>query len=277
MKKKIFIFGHTGYIGSYLLKYLNNEEFETFGSKIPRPDNEDLYSFYHHFINDFLKQNDDIFCLINSAGSIDCKTKEDHFFNSKFDVIFQKIINEKKINTKYLIFNSTKIFSSALDNYACSKKELDKNLTNNDMFYNLYIDLVFDNNSPHFKTIQKKIESIKINFIPVFNPGKNFYPINLNSLGSSIKQIINGNYRVRKFIIIGDKKMNFCNLIEYVNNVSNLKKKIFHIPSKVINLFPNFIKKIMLKSKTFQQYEDDDWLKKINYNEFLIRKSNNEF
>ncbi len=277
MKKKIFIFGHTGYIGSYLLKYLNNEEFVTFGRKIPRPDNGDLYGFYNHFINDFLKQDNDIFCIINSAGSIDCKTKEDYFFNSKFDVIFQKIINEKKINTKYLIFNSTKIFSSALDNYACSKKELDKNLTNNDMFYNLYIDLVFDDNSPHFKTIQKKIESIKINFIPVFNPGKNFYPINLNSLGSSIKQIINGNYRVRKFIIIGDKKMNFCNLIEYVNNVSNLKKKIFHIPSKVINLFPNFIKRIMLKSKTFQQYEDDDWLKKINNNEFLIRKSNNEF
>ena len=277
MKKKIFIFGHTGYIGSYLLKYLNNEEFETFGSKIPRPDNEDLYSFYHRFINDFLKQNDDIFCLINSAGSIDCKTKEDYFFNSKFDVIFQKIINEKKINTKYLIFNSTKIFSSALDNYARSKKELDKNLINNDMFYNLYIDLVFDDNSPHFETIQKKIENIKINIIPAFNPGKNFYPINLNSLGSSIKQIINGNYRVRKFIIIGDKKMNFCNLIEYVNDVSNLKKKIFYIPSKFINLFPNFIKKILLKSKTFQQYEDDDWLKKINYNEFLIRKSNNEF
>ena len=191
MKKKNFIFGHTGYIGSYLLKYLNNEEFVTFGRKIPRPDNGDLYGFYNHFINDFLKQDNDIFCIINSAGSIDCKTKEDHFFNSKFDVIFQKIINEKKINTKYLIFNSTKIFSSALDNYACSKKELDKNLTNNDMFYNLYIDLVFDDNSPHFKTIQKKIESIKINFIPVFNPGKNFYPINLNSLGSSIKQIIN--------------------------------------------------------------------------------------
>ena len=62
-----------------------------------------------------------------------------------------------------------------------------------------------------------------------------------------------------------------------MNNVSNLKKKIFYIPSKIINLFPNFIKKILLKSKTFQQYEDDDWLKKINYNEFLIRKSNNEF
>ena len=71
--------------------------------------------------------------------------------------------------------------------------------------------------------------------------------------------------------------MNFCDLIEYVNTVSNIKKKIFRIPSKLINKFPNFIKKIFLKSKTFQQYDDDDWLERINYNEFLIRKSNDKF
>lgn len=277
MKKKIFIFGHTGYIGSYLLKYLNNEEFETHGRKIPRPENENLNNFYYKFIGDFLNQNENIFCIINSAGSIDCQTKEDYFFNSQFDVIFQKLIDERKIRTKYLSFNSTKIFSKALDNYALSKKELDQNLTNNDIFYTLYIDLVFDDNSPHFKTIKEKIKDIKINIIPVFNPGKNFYPINLNSLGNSIKQIINGNYKIRKFIIIGDKKMNFCDLIEYVNAVSNIKKKIFRIPSKLINKFPNFIKKIFLKSKTFQQYDDDDWLERINYNEFLIRKSNDKF
>ena len=111
MKKKIFIFGHTGYIGSYLLKYLNNEEFETHGRKIPRPENENLNNFYYKFIGDFLNQNENIFCIINSAGSIDCQTKEDYFFNSQFDVIFQKLIDERKIRTKYLSFNSTKIFN----------------------------------------------------------------------------------------------------------------------------------------------------------------------
>ena len=96
-------------------------------------------------------------------------------------------------------------------------------------------------------------------------------------MSNSIKKIINGNFEIKKFILIGDKKMNFCNLIEYVNAVSNIKKKIFYIPSKFIKKFPNFIKKILLKSKMFQQYDDDDWLKRINYKEFLIRKSNNEF
>mgnify|MGYP001253284113 CR=1 FL=1 len=277
MKKKIFIFGHTGYIGSYLLKHLSNDNFVTFGCKIPRPDNINLYDFYYQFINNFLSENNDIFCLINSAGSIDCQTQEDYFFNSKFDVIFKKIINEKKLNIKYLSFNSTKIFSNALDNYALSKKELDKNFKNNNMFYSLYIDLVFDDNSPHFKTIKNKIKDIKMNIVPVFNPGKNFYPINLDSLANSIEQIISKNYEIKKFIVIGDEKMNFCNLIEYVNAVSKQNKNIFYIPSKIFNIFPKFIKKIFLKSKTFQQYDDYDWLKKINFDEFLIRKSNNKF
>ena len=277
MKKKIFIFGYTGYIGSYLLQYLKDENFETHGIKISRPKNGDLYEYYKDFINKFLSENDDGFCIINSAGSISCLTNEDYFFNAKFDVIFQKILKEKKINIKYLSFNSTKVFTNGLDNYTLSKRDLSKNFINYDMCYSLYIDLVFDDDSPHFKTIQDKIKSIKINLLPVFNPGKNFYPINLNSLADTIKQIINNNYEIKKFIIIGDKKINFCDLFKHVNSVTNLNKKILYISSKLINYFPKFIKKILLKSKTLQQFDDYNWLENINANEFLIRKINNKF
>ena len=279
MKKKIFIFGHTGYIGSYLLKYLDNEEFETHGFKIPRPNTSNLYDFYYQLIYKFLSENKNIYSLINSAGSIECLTKEDYFFNSKFDVIVQNIIDEKKIKTKYLSFNSTKTFSNSLDRYALSKKDLHQNIMNNNSLYSLYIDLVFDDESPHFKTIEKKIKNLKINILPVFNPGKNFYPINLDTLGNTVKEIITNDYKIKKFIIIGDKKMNFCDLIEYVNSVTKLNKKIYYIPSKIIENFPSFIKKIIQKSKTLQQYDNYDWLKEINKNnnEFLIRKSNNEF
>ena len=103
MKKKIFIFGHTGYIGSYLLKNLNNEEFETYGRKIPRPDNVNLYDFYYQFINDFFNENNNIFCLINSAGNIDCKTKEDYFLWLKLS----KILEIYGINKKLLYWRKT--------------------------------------------------------------------------------------------------------------------------------------------------------------------------
>ena len=171
MKRKIFIFGHSGYIGSYLLKFLDNKDYDVFGYKIPRPDGNDLDNFYKNFIENFLSTNKNIFCIINSAGSINCETKEEYFFNSRFDVIFQKLITEKKLNLKYLSFNSTKVFTNSLDNYALSKKELNNHFDKRNQFYTLYIDLVFQENSPHFKTIKNKIENMKLFFIPVFFPG----------------------------------------------------------------------------------------------------------
>ena len=85
-----------------------------------------------------MNKHNDIFCIINSVGSINCETKENYFFNSQFDVIFQSIIKDREINVKYLSFNSTNIFS-ALDNYALSKKDLDNNFKNIDMFYSFIL------------------------------------------------------------------------------------------------------------------------------------------
>lgn len=277
MKKKIIIFGYTGYIGSYLFNHLNDNEFETVGLKIPRPNMDDLNIFYKNFINKFLEFNNNIFCIINAAGSINCINKNDYFFNSKFDVIFQNLIIEKKISLKYLSFNSTKVFTNSLDDYALSKKDLYYSYINKDKFYTLFIDLVYENNSPHYNTIKNIIKSIKLFFIPVFFPGKVFYPIDLKSLTKTIKEIISKNFRINKFIIIGDKKIYFNELIIHVNKVSNLNKKIVNIPSKLINYFPSFIKRILLKSKPFQQYDNHDWLTKLDTSKFLVRKPNNKF
>lgn len=277
IKKKIYIFGYSGYIGSYLLKYLDNENYQTIGIKIPRPDTKNLYEYYCGFIIRFLAENENIFCIINCAGSINCQTKEDFFFNSKFDVIFQNILKTKKNVIKYLSFNSTKTFSNSLDNYALSKKELDKNLGNESFFYSLYIDLVFDNKSPHFKTIYDKLKNIKIKYLPIFKTGKIFFPINLELLSKSIMEIIINDYKIKKFIIIGDKKTTFYDLITHVNSVTKINKKILAIPSKLINLFPLFIKKILLRSKSLQQYDDYDWINNINKQKYLIRKINNKF
>ena len=117
----------------------------------------------------------------------------------------------------------------------------------------------------------------KVFFIPVFYPGKNFYPIDLISLANTIKEIILGNFKINKFIIVGDKKIYFNELIEDVNKASNINKKILYISSKLINYFPSFIKRILFKFKSFQQIEDHDWLIGLDKNRFLIRKPNNKF
>ena len=205
------------------------------------------------------------------------KQKKIFFFNSKFDVIFQNILKEKKIIIKYLSFNSTKTFSNSLDNYAISKKKLDKNLGDENFIHSLYVDLVFDNKSPHFKTIYDKLKNIKIKYLPIFKPGKIFFPINLKLLSKSIMEIITNDYKIKKFIIVGDKKTTFYDLITYVNSVTKINKKILAIPSRLINLCPLFIKKILLKSKSLQQYDDYDWINNINKQKFLIRKTNNKF
>ncbi len=277
MKKKIFIFGHTGYIGSYLINSLNSKNFEVCGYRIPRPNQENLEKFYILFIEKFLKENQDIFCIINCAGSINCNQTQDYFFNSKFDSIFQNCLLEKKINIKYLSLNSTKIFTGGKDSYALSKKESEKNFKSKDNFYSLYIDLVFEKNSPHFKTIENAIKKIKFFYIPVFFPGKIFYPIDLNSLSKTINEIIFGDFKLNKFIVIGNKEISFNELIEQVNKDSNLNKKVFYIKSKLINIFPYFIKNYLLKSKSLQQYENLEWLSKLDKDKYLIRKSNNKF
>jgi hypothetical protein len=90
-------------------------------------------------------------------------------------------------------------------------------------------------------------------------------------------EIIINDYKIKKFIIIGDKKTTFYDLITHVNSVTKINKKILAIPSKLINLFPLFIKKILLKSKSLQQYDDYDWINNINKQKYLIRKINNKF
>ena len=278
MKYKICILGESGYLGNYLLEFFKKKNYQVFGQKIPRPNHDfKLDEFYTSFIQDLLTKINDFDLILNCAGSIECKTKSDFFFNSKFDIIFQKVIIKNNLKIKYFIFNSTKVFTSGADNYALSKKLLNNKIENSKNFYNLYIDLVFEKNSPHFNTIKEILEKIKLFIVPVFFPGKIFYPISLIQVAETIHNIILENYLLNKFILIGDKKIFFYELINYVKNECNIKKKIFYVPSKIINLLPDFMKKYFFKSKSLQQFENYDWLKNIKTSEYLIRSKNNRF
>ena len=55
MKKKFYIWIYR-LIGSYLLRYFKDENFETHGVEIFRPTNNNLYDYYSNFIKKFLSE-----------------------------------------------------------------------------------------------------------------------------------------------------------------------------------------------------------------------------
>lgn len=273
MKNQICIFGHSGYIGSGILKALNKIKCNILQANIPRPNNnENFYKFYVNFFSDFLDKNRNITTIINCAGSIDCKTEKDFFFNSNFDFICQKVILKKKINLKYISLNSTKIFTKGLDSYALSKKNLNKKFKTNSNFLSVYIDLVFDIKSPNFNSILNVLQKFMVFPVPVFFPGKIFYPLNKDSIVNFICKLISKKTKYSKFVLLGDVKIYFYELILKVISLSKIDRRIFYIKSSYINFMPSIFLNIILKSNFLQQYDNNDYIKKINLKYYKIIK-----
>lgn len=273
MINQICIFGHSGYIGSGLLKAFNKTKYNVLQVNIPRPSNNDnFYKFYLNFFSNFLDKNRNIKTIINCAGSIECKTEKDFFFNSYFDSICQKVILKKKIKLKYISLNSTKIFTKGLDNYALSKKNSNKKFRTNNNFLSVYIDLVFDKKSPHFNSILNVIKKFWIFPVPVFFPGKIFYPLNRGALVNFICKLINRKNKYHKFILLGDIKVYFYELILKVISLSATNKKLIYIKSSYINWMPSIFLNIILRSKFLQQYDDSEYIKKSNLKKYKIIK-----
>ena len=273
MKKKIIILGHKGFIGARLFKEFKKKKFDVIGIKIPRPNyTEDIKKFYIDYINKILIENNNVNYVINCAGSISCKTNSDFFFNSEFDIIFQNIVLKKKMSIKYLTLNSTKVFTNCLDKYTLSKKELNKNYLSKNNFYILYLDLIFQKDSIHYKKIFDLLKKWSYFKIPIFYPGKLFYPIDLNNLCKEIFNITTIKQNKNKIIILGDKKFTFYEIIVYVKKKSFLQNKFRLLKSKYFNSMPNFVKNIFYRSKFLQMMDDKNWLNYINQEKFLLKK-----
>lgn len=278
MKKEICILGFNGYIGSALCKFLKKKKNKILKILIPRPKKcYDLKNFYEKFILSFLENNKKVRIIINCAGSISCKTREDYFFNSRFDLIFQNIILKKKLNIKYISLNSTKVFSSGVDNYALSKKYLHKKFMTNKNFLSLYIDLVFDKNSKHFQLIEKVLNITKVLPLPIFLPGKVFYPLNRSKLVKFIYKVIIKKNNFYKFVILGKQKFFFYQLIFLVMKYKKIRRNIFLIKSEFIKKFPTFFLKFFYRSKFFQQFDSKNFISNINKQKFKIENLDYRF
>lgn len=271
MLKTICVIGSSGFVGSHLVAYLHSKKIITKTENVSRPKSKkNIENFYRNYISKILKKNSKIDLFINCAGSISCKKYEDFYFNSNFDVIFQKILQKKEKKIKYISLNSTKVFTNNLDDYAVSKRLLHKNFICSKYFKSIYIDLIFDQNSQHFIKIQRIIKNILFFPIPIFFPGKIFYPINCEKLVKKIYEISISNDKFNKYLILGKKKFFFYELILKVMNASKLNKKIFFIKSSFIKRLPKFIINFILKSKFLQQFDDTNFLKKNDFKNYKI-------
>ena len=270
--QKLFcITGFSGYLGSELIKLFEEKKIKFIKFKIPRPTKTDrnLKSFYSRHINEFLILNRHIDTVINCAASLKPKNHKEYYFNSCFPILFQEALFKLNEHSAFINVSSTRIFKNSMDTYSLSKKESEKIMFSKGKVILIYPDIILDKTKGAYNDLEN-ILSNKIPFVPVFNPGNYFYPINCSSLAEKILMIsLDKIENKKKIIICGNKKISFYEIVDEINN-KNKKKIIISIPSKYFRLLPSFVKNFFYKSYYLQKFEDSDFLNHINKNDYDI-------
>ena len=270
--QKLFcITGSSGHLGSELIKLFEEKKIKFIKFKIPRPTKIDknLKSFYSEHINEFLTLNKHVDTIINCAASLKPKNHKDFYFNSYFPILFQESLFKLNEQSTFINISSTRIFKNSKDKYSLSKKDLEKIMFNKGKVVSIYPEIILDKTKGAYNDLENILSS-KIPFVPVFNPGNYFYPINCASLAEKILKISLGKIdNRRKIVICGNKKFSFYEIVDEINN-KNKKKIIVSIPSKYFKLFPSFVKNFFYKSYYLQKYEDSDFLNYIKKNDYDI-------
>ncbi len=270
--QKLFcITGSSGHLGSELIKLFEEKKIKFIKFKIPRPTKTDrnLKSFYSRHINEFLILNRHIDTVINCAASLKPKNHKEYYFNSCFPILFQEALFKLNEHSAFINVSSTRIFKNSMDTYSLSKKESEKIMFSKGKVILIYPDIILDKTKGAYNDLEN-ILSNKIPFVPVFNPGNYFYPINCSSLAEKILMIsLDKIENKKKIIICGNKKISFYEIVDEINN-KNKKKIIISIPSKYFRLLPSFVKNFFYKSYYLQKFEDSDFLNHINKNDYDI-------
>ena len=270
--QKLFcITGSSGHLGSELIKLFEEKKIKFIKFKIPKPTKTDrnLKSFYSKHINEFLTLNKHVDIIINCAASLKPKNHKEFYFNSYFPILFQEALFKLSEHSTFVNISSTRIFKNSTDKYSLSKKYSEKIMLNKGTVISIYPDIILDKTKGAYKELEHILSS-KIPFVPVFNPGNYFYPINCSSLAEKILKIsLDKIENKRKIIICGNKKISFYEIVKEINN-KNKRKIIVSIPSKYFKLFPSFVKNFFYKSYYLQKFEDSDFLNHINKNDYDI-------
>ncbi len=269
--KKILIIGGYGYLGSFLLKKLQNKN-------IIYKRKKELNILKENDLNKHINEN--ISCIINLTGQIGGLTTKINLNGNK-NIL--KILKKKNIKPKLIYFSSTlvntylentskKIKSISLNNKYCkSKYDAEKFIKKN---YENYIicrvSNIYDNKfkkSGIFKNIINSMQSETLLRVSNTNTFRNY--IHANDVANHIQKLIKSSIKKKnkKFITLANENFKIIEIIKLFEkatkrkiNFQNLKKDLKKDYSQKI--FSNSLKFTGYKnkyslSKTIKKYHDN--------------------
>lgn len=270
MKKKVVVFGGSGFIGSRLTKSLldknykvlvicrnKDEAFQRLGNH-KNFQTKSIDIFNEAAIKKLVKEQDIVVNLIGKLFEI----QEGDF--KKFHYLFPHLLSKNVPRSKLLIhISALGIEKSAKTSlYASTKLAGQKAVIGNSKNYNiLKPSIVFGEKDNFFNQFAKMAK--RSPFLPLIGGGKTkFAPIYVEDLVSSIVFLIEHNkkYKNRIFEAHGPKRLSFKQLLEFV--VKTIHKKRFLLPLPFA--FAKFLASLMNLCKIYRLTPDQVELLKYN-------------
>lgn len=254
MKKKILIFGGSGFIGSRLTKALLDKNYKVL--VICRHKDEALESVGNH--KNFRTQSIDVFneaevkkvvhksnVVVNLIGKLFESQRDD--FKKYHYILPERLSKIIPTSKQFIHISALGVEKSAQTSvYAATKVEGQNAVIKNSKNYNiLKPSIVFGEGDNFFNQFARMAKASP--FIPLIGGGKTkFAPIYVEDLVSSIVFLIEHNkkYKNRIFEAHGSKKLTFKQLIKFILKTLHKKRWLVPLPfplakflAKFMNLF----------------------------------------
>jgi hypothetical protein len=249
--KKILIIGN-GFVAKKFYIFFKKDRYKVNIHKINRIKSKNIElieKFYHNEILNTIRDfSFDV--VINCSGSTESKSIVDNFFNRRFDILFQQILDKKKIKTLYININSSVFFYkySINQSYSDSKKYNFLNFKNSKYYLTIAPNYIYNKDDKNNKLINNYIKLFPIIFIP--RKGKTLYPIKIKKFYLFIVSLLNKkDLDCFKYILLG-KKIYLSDLIKKKLKKIYPNKKIisFQISDNIAYFLNKFFNLFILRN-----------------------------
>lgn len=270
MKKKVVVFGGSGFIGSRLTKFLLNKNYKVLVicrnkdkafqrlGKHKNFQTKSIDIFNESSIKKLIKEHD---IVVNLIGKL-FETQKGDF--KKFHYLFPDLLSKNVPRSKHLIhISALGIEKSAKTSlYASTKLAGQKAvITNSKNYHILKPSIVFGEEDNFFNQFAKMAK--RSPFLPLIGGGKTkFAPIYIEDLVKSIIFLIEHNrkYKNRIFEAYGPKKLSFKQLLQFVVKIIHKNRFLLPLPFA----FAKFLATLMNLFKVYRLTPDQVELLKYN-------------